>query len=163
MKFLEGNQIQSAFVPVDMSAAANAGDWVNLENYERCAVVLFKGAGTAGDDPTFKVQQATANDGTGAKDLDFETIWTKVGSQATTGQFTKNSQTADTEYTDATSAEAEGMFVAEFSAEDLDAANGFTHLQLSVADVGTNAQLGCGFYILLGPKYSEEPALSAID
>lgn len=161
--FLEGNQIVSAIVPVDLSGAANAGDWVNLENYGRCVVVVFKGAGTAGDDPVITLQQATDNAGTGAKDLDFTAVWSKIGAQTGIGTFTKTTQAAANTYTDATSAEAQGLFVVDIRAEQLDAANGFTHLQLSIADVGANAQLGAALYILTEPRHAGATSLTAID
>ena len=37
---------------------------------------------------------------------------------------------------------------------DLDVANGFTHVQLTIPDTGANAQLGCGFYLLYNPRYA---------
>lgn len=163
--FLEGcHQIAAAFVPVDMQAGANNGDWVNMANYQRVLAVLFKAAGTAGDDPIFKLQQAKDAAGTGAKDLLFTTIYSKVGAALTAlGQFTKITQAAATSYTDATSAEAQAIIAVEVLAEQLDSDGGFTHIQLSVADVGGNAQLGCGFYIGCCPTYEVEPSLTMID
>ncbi len=150
-RFLEVADITSAFVPVDMQTAANSGDWVNLKSYDRVLAVLFKAIGTAGDDPIFKLQQATDNTGAGAKDLTFTTIWKKVGTLTGIAAWTKITQAAATSYVDTDSAEAQTIMAVEIRSEDLDAANNFTHVQLSVADVGGNAQLGCGFYIMLNP------------
>lgn len=161
-KFLEVADIVSAFVPVDMQTAANDGDWVNLRAFGVCLAVLFKAIGTAGDDPVFKLQQATDATGAGAKDLTFTTVWKKVGTQTGISAFTKATQSAATSHTDAVSAEAQGLFVVEVHAEDLDSAGGFTHMQLSVADVGGNAQLGCGFYIMLNPLHAGATLASAI-
>ena len=58
--FFETHQVQMAIVPVDLSTAANNGDWINVADYESVVCLLIKGAGTAGDDPVFKLQQATA-------------------------------------------------------------------------------------------------------
>ena len=161
-KFLEGANIVSAFVPVDMQTAANDGDWVNLTKWGRVVCVLFKGIGTAGDDPIFKLQQAKDAAGGSAKDLTFTDIWKKVGTQTGIANFTKATQAAATSHTDAVSAEAQGIFAVEIKASDLDSAGGFTHVQLSVADVGGNAQLGCGFYIMLDPVFSGSTLESAI-
>jgi len=60
------------------------------------------------------------------------------------------------------SAEAEAIIAVDIKAEDLDVDNDFDCVRLDVADVGSNAQLGCGFYILYEPRSAEEPALSAI-
>lgn len=160
--FLQKATIEAAFVPVDMSSAANAGDWVSLENYRKCVAVLFGAAGTAGDDPVFKLQQATAADGTGAKDLTFTVVYQKVGTLASTAAWTRTTQTAATSYTNAASAESQKIMVVEIDAAELDVDNGFTFIQLSVADVGTNAQLGCGFYIMLEPRYPQGAIASAL-
>ena len=140
---VQNAQIISAFVPVDLQDGANDGDWVNMENHNHVAVVFFKAAGTAGDDPTLTITQATDNSGSGEKALNFTRVYTKTGAQTSTTQFTVVDQSAANTYTDATSAEAQAIWVVEIDAQDLDVTNGFTHVQASVADVGTNAQLGC--------------------
>lgn len=158
---LQSMNIEAAFVPVDMQTAANNGDWVNLALYQSVVCVLFKAAGTAGDDPVFTLKQAQAADGTGSKDLLFSTIYKKVGTLATTAEFTRATQTAAASHTDAVSAEAQAIMAVEVAAEDLDINNGFTFVQMSVPDVGGNAQLGCGFYLLMHPRYIAGVALDA--
>ncbi len=154
-KFAEVANVVAGFNPVNMATAANNGDWVNMERYERCVVLLFKDASTAGDDPTLTLQQATSNAGANAKNLLFDTIWVKQDTTlAAVGTYTKVTQTAATSYTDATSAEDTAIWIVEIRAEDLDVSGGFTHVQASVADTGTNAQLGALLYIMLDPKYT---------
>lgn len=159
--FLQRNNIVSAFVPVDLQTGANDGDWVSLANYERCLIVLFKGAGTDGDDPIFKLQQAKTNGGS-AKDLDFTVIHTKLGTLTGIKDFTRNTQAADTSYVDTDSAQITGFMVVEIKASDLDAANGYTWLKFDVANIGSNAQLGCAFYIMLDARYKQEAPPDAI-
>ena len=161
-RFFEEAQIVSAFVPVDMQTGANDGDWVNLKNWRRCVAVLFKGIGTAGQDPIFKLQQAKDNAGGSAKDLDFTTISSKVGTQTGIAAFTRTTQTADTSYTDDESAEAQAIIAVEVNADELDVNGGFTHIQLSIADVGGAAQLGCAFYVLCDPRHGGDSVPSAI-
>ncbi len=157
MRLVENSQIVSGFLPVDMSAAANDGDWFGLENFNHLAVVFFKNAGTAGDDPTLTITQASDNAGTGEKALNFTDIWTKQDTVLTSvATFTHNTQTAANTYTDATSAEDAAIWVVEFDAQDLDVANGFTHVQGSVADVGTNAQVGALLYVGTEPRYAAQ-------
>lgn len=161
-QFIENHQLVAGIIPVDLATAANNGDWVSLKLYGHVTCVLYTAAGTAGDDPIFKMQQATAVAGTSAKDLLFDTIYTKavVGTaQTSIGQFTKVTQAAATSYTDATHAEIQKIYVVEFDAEDLDTENGFDCIQMSVADVGAGgAQIGCGFYILSDPRYTPPPS-----
>jgi len=162
--FAEQVNVVSGFLPVNMATGANAGDWVSLKNYERCTVIFFKGAGTAGDDPTITIQQATAVAGTGNKDLDcIDKVYKKQDTVLTAETvFTIATQTADAAYTDATSAEDAAIWVIDIMAEDLDQANGYDCIQASVADVGTNAQIGCVLYLLWPARYGSAALPSAI-
>lgn len=160
--FLEKNQVVAAIIPVDLQAAANNGDWVSLKGYGRVAAILFKAAGTAGDDPVFTLRQAQDVSGTGAKALNFTRIDTKVGTQTGIGQFTTNTQAAANTYVDLVSAEAQAIMVVDIKAEDLDADNGFDCVQLQIPDVGSNAQLGCALYILHEPRNAKAQLDSAI-
>lgn len=157
---VERTQICAAFGPVDLSAAANSGDWVSLKDFDSCAIIFFKGAGTAGDDPTLTLLQATDVAGTSSKALDFTRIDVKQGTLTALGAFTTVTQAAANTYVDLTSAESAGIYVIEIRADELDVANGFDCVQFSVADVGTNAQLGAALYLLRGSRYN--PPLSAI-
>lgn len=160
--FFQTANIVSAFVPVDMQTGANDGDWVQLKDFRRCVALLFKGIGTAGQDPVFTLQQATDAAGTGAKALTFTTVYSKVGTQTGIANFTETTQTAANTYTDAASAEAQAIIGVEINAADLDVDGGFTHVQLSIPDTGGNAQLGCGFYLMLDPRYAGESMPSPI-
>ncbi|WP_289296237.1 hypothetical protein [uncultured Reyranella sp.] len=160
--FLEKNQVVAAIIPVDLQSAANNGDWVSLKGYGRVAAILYKAAGTAGDDPVFTLRQATDVSGTGAKALNFTRIDSKVGTQTGIGQFTTTTQAAANTYTDAVSAEAQAIMVVDIKAEDLDIDNGFDCVQLQIPDVGSNAQLGCALYVLHEPRNAKAVLDSAI-
>lgn len=164
MNLFENGQIVQAFAPVDLSTAGATGDWFDMSNYRGCNVVVVTAIGTAGDDVTIDMEQATSAAGAGNKDLNFTVVYTKTGATALTGvaQWTKNTQAADDEWTDATGAENQQMIGLYISAEDLDTSNGYTHIRVAADDVGTNAQLGFGIYIGTDPRYPQEPALSAI-
>ncbi|MGE4043581.1 MAG: hypothetical protein AB7F35_01915 [Acetobacteraceae bacterium] len=155
---VERTQICAAFGPVDLSAAANNGDWVSLKNFDSCAIIFVKGAGTAGDDPTLTLRQATDASGSSAKALDFTRVDVKQGTLTALGSFTPVTQAAANTYVDLTSAENAGIYVIEVRADELDVANGFDCVQFSVADVGTNAQLGAALYLLRGPRYAPPPS-----
>lgn len=160
---VEEAQIVAAIIPVDSQSGANNGDYVSLKNYERCSIIVYKAAGTAGDDPVLTVTQAQDVSGTGAKALTFTRIDAKVGTQTGIGTFTKVTQTAANTYTDASSAEAQALWVIEFKAEDLDVNNNFDCLRIAVPDTGSaGAQLLCALYVLRGAKYGTDPLPSAI-
>ena len=161
-RFLEQAQIVSAFIPVDMQVA-QAGDWVSLKGYGKFLCLFFKAVGTAGDDPVVTLSQATAVAGTSTKDLDFRYLHVKAGTLTSVGTFTLvDKVTASATYTDATHAEVAAIYAIEIDAEDLDVDGGFDCVQMSVADTGALAQLGCGLYLLLDPRYPQETTESAI-
>lgn len=151
-------QIEAAIIPIDLAAGANNGDWVSLKNYKRCAVLLIADVGTAGEDPIFKLQQAKTAAGGSSKDLNFTVIHEKEGATVLTGvaTWTRKTQTAATSYTSATGGENEQMILVEVDGAELDVANGFKFIQLSVADTGaTVGKIGCGLYLLYEPRYPQ--------
>ncbi len=162
-EFLEGGQIVMGFPPADVSASASqTADFVSLKNYQRVVAVFMAGAGVAGADSTVTLTQATAVAGTGEKALNFTKIKVKQGaSMAAIGTFTETTQTAANTYTSATSGESELIWAIEIKREDLDIANDFDCIRLSVAD-HTAYKCGTVFYILLDPIHSLGDSLTAI-
>lgn len=153
--FLEKNNIVPAIMPVALGTAANSGDWVSMKDYGRCAIVFLGGTGTAGQDPTLTVLQGKTSSGGSSKALTFTRVDYKQGTALTSvGAFTNVSQAAANTYTNDTMAELQKLVVIDIMAEDLDIANDFDWIQVSIADVGTNAQLGAALYILHEPKYA---------
>lgn len=146
---LEVMDIVPAIKPIDLQTGANNGTWVNMAVSYRCLVVLFKAAGTAGDDPIFTINQATDNAGTGSKALTFTRIRTKLGASTIPTTWTIATQAAAGTYTP-TSAANPALIAVDIKETDLDINNGFNHIQLVIPDTGTNAQLGCAFYIPFG-------------
>lgn len=162
--FAERNNIVPAFGPVDLSAAANTGDRVSLENYNRCTIVFISMAGTAGDDPELTLLQADAATSGNTKAVNFEVIHSKQAATSlnAVGSYTRIAQAAANTYTNATSAEQVALWVVDITSDDLDGANGYKFIQASVADVGTNGQLGACFYILSEPRYTFDGLPSAL-
>jgi hypothetical protein len=160
--FLEEVQIASGFVPINLATGANAGDWINMKEYAGCAVVFFKAAGTAGDDPTVTLLQALTNGGS-SKALDFTTVFKKQGAALNAiGTFTEVTQALGNTFTHADLAEEQAIIVIDIKADMLDIANGYDWFQASVGDVGTNAQLGCMLYLPYGPRHAAKPLPTAI-
>lgn len=165
-EFVHKINIVEGFLPVDLQSGANTGDWVSLKNYHNCAIVFMSAVGTAADDPTLTVQQATdvTNSASDAKDLDFTVIHRKqvATSLAAVGTWTRTTQSASNTYTNGTSAEEDLIWIVDFVDTELDAANGFDCLRATVADVGSNAQLGYLYYALYNPRVEQATLLSAI-
>lgn len=146
------------FPPVDLSVGANNGDYISLKNAERAAVVFVSGIGTAGQDPTLTLQQAQAVAGTGAKALNFTTIYRKQAATnlAAVTAWTKTTQAAANTYTNDTAAEEDLIWIVEIDPNDLDVNNNFNCIRATVAKVGTSAQPGYLFYLVV-PKRKGDP------
>jgi len=159
MMLLERVNIVEGFPPVDLSTAANNGDWISLKNYRSVVVLFHSGVGTNGQDPTLTIEQAKDVSGTGVKALNFTTIYRKQAATDLSGtaKWTKTTQAAANTYTNTDAAEQSALWAVEFSAADLDVANGFDCIRATVADVGANAQPGSLHYILADPRYASAP------
>lgn len=170
---MENINIVSAFpAGTDINTDAD-GDWVSLKNYDGCLVVFKKAAGTAGDDPSIKLQQATDVSGTGAKALTFNHIYHKIGATALTtiGTFTKVELSTATDDLDLVSVNStdlltdvgETQIVVNIRASDLDVDNGFDCLRLQIeGDDLSNATLATADYILYNSRYPGATPKSAI-
>jgi hypothetical protein len=161
---MESINIVSAFAPgTDINSDAD-GDWVSLKNYDGCLVVFHKAAGTAGDDPSVALNQATDVAGAGAKGLVFDRIYYKVGATALSavGTFTPvdlATPTADLDLVSVNGVDlltdvGETLVVVNVRASDLDVDNGFDCLQLFVEgdDLG-NSTRAAAYYILYNCRY----------
>lgn len=169
----EMGQFVPGIVPVALNTNPGAvSDYVSMKGYGRCAIVFFKGVGTAGDDPTLTLSQATAVAGTSAKALNITRVDKKQAATnlLSTGTFTTSTSaspaTNDTfstnTWTNSELAEQAAMVVIDVKAEDLDIDGGFDCIICNVGDVGTNAQLGCLFYFLYEPRTVKATMDSAI-
>jgi hypothetical protein len=148
---------------VDLQTAANNGDYISMKNNAAVLILFVSGVGTAGDDPTLTIQQATDACGTSAKALNIVTspvkAWKKQAatSLASTTSWTDASCCVSTNtLTNATSAEQSAMWAVEYDAGDLDVSNGFDYIRATVADIGSNAQPGWLGYVVK-PAYRTDP------
>ncbi|HEY0984651.1 hypothetical protein [Schlesneria sp. T3-172] len=160
-EFLEIADIVPAFVPVDLQTAANNGQWVSMRNIGRLLCVLYKAAGTAGDDPVFTLRQATSNTGANAKPLSFTRVRTKIGAIGATLQWSLVTQSAANTYSPV-SAASPALMAVDVTPTDLDLNNGFGFVQVQVPDTGTNAQLGAAFYIAYSVRFPQAELTSAL-
>jgi len=152
--------IGSAFTPVDFNTSdAATGHRIHMRNCETVAMILFKGAGTAGADPVVTVQEhdaaSSGNSATLAvvdefykKEetvLDGDEVWVRTAVSPVSG----------TPNMGLTSAEQEGIYVIEVEAASLSA--GFEWVSFNIAATVANAQLVAGLYICHGLKVELRP------
>ena len=162
--FLEGVNIQPAFLPADTDTD-QAGDYVSLKNYGKVGVLFVKAAGTAGDDPTLTLYEATTVAGAGAQVLaviDSHRIKQAATNLTAVGTFTDTAQTAaSTIVFNATSAEQTLVDYFEVDASQL--SDGFDCIRVDCALAASGgSQYATLLYLMLEPRYIEATALSAI-
>lgn len=144
--------LSTGLAPVNLATAANTGKRVSMLEVASVDVVVFKGAGTAAEDPVLTLKQHTAATSGTTSDLaiiaeywiktettlDGDEVWTRV-TQAAAATITDPGAAG-------TSAESEQLVVINVRADQLTPGN--THVSLDVADTGTNAQIGAVLYIV---------------
>ena len=163
LDFSEQVHLVPGFLPVDMNGAGGAADWVSLENYEKVTIIFFKAVGTAADDPTVTLQQGKTAAGGTPIDLEvIDRVYTKQAASnlLSTGTNTLVTQTAANTYTNTDAGEQAAIWQFDVYAEDL--ADDYLFIQASVADVGSQAQLGCLLYALWPARYGEQALVTAI-
>ena len=149
--------IVPAIVPLDF-ATARTGDVVSLKNSSGITIVIFKGAGTDGDDQTFTFLQGTDVAFGTSKALNVTTYYEKEGTLTSVGAWTKVTQAAaNTVAPGDPTAQSQAVYVFEFNAEDLDRNNGYDCIRVENDGAGSNAQLGCALYLLHGLGYPSAP------
>jgi hypothetical protein len=151
----------SGLVPINIGSARSS-DVISLKNWGRCAIVFHKGAGSASEDPTLTVLQASSVAPSNAKALTFTELYVKQGTLSSVGTWTKTTQSAANTYTNATLSESECVIVIDIKAEDLDVDNGFDCIQVTIADAGSVNQIAALFFVPHEPRYAKDGGISAI-
>ncbi|HZB28939.1 MAG TPA: hypothetical protein VE465_02115 [Streptosporangiaceae bacterium] len=153
--------LSTGWVPVD-AQAAQTGKRVSLRNAGGCTIVVFKAAGTAGDDHSYDLQQHTASSGGTTADLDIVDHYYLKAEATLDGDETwaKHTQSAASEITEAggagTSAEEQQILVIEVDADQL--SDGYSYISLNSGGEGSNAQLSGCLYILHDLHVQRTPA-----
>ena len=148
----ENTMVVTAITPVDLNTAINPGDYVSLEKYKHCAIVVSAGVGTAASDIAITLFQAQDNAGTGVKALNClvtkRVAVKEAVSLAAVGTYTVPTiATATNAYSSLTSGESTCLYVIDINADDLDVDNGFTHINLSIAKVGASKIGGANYHL----------------
>ncbi len=165
---LERLQIQPCFPGAIVADADDdtlqTGDVISMENYNSLLILISFSDGTAtSGDITATLEQGTDiafGTNKALNCLETGRIFEKVGATTlATGDWTQVTQaTADEVYDDTTSGEVLGLIALEVKASDLDAANGYSCVRLSLGAI-TSAKLVSAVYILGDPKYPADPTL----
>lgn len=151
--------IGTAFVPTELVGANGVtGAYVSLKHAGGVTFV-FVGNGASTDIVDFDFQQATDSSGSGGTDLDVITEWYKKSETTLDNDetWTRVTQTAASEITNAGSASEQLLAVVEIEASQL--SDGFCYVSVNVPDPGANATMyGAGLWILRDLKAPRKPA-----
>ena len=123
----------------DIGGTAISTAYVSMEGFNNAMSYVEIGTWNAGDDlDVYKIQQATDSSGTGVKDL------TTSGSGSN--------------YDSDAPLDADGNFgIIEIKAENLDTANGFTHIRVTASEAGNSgADNATVFLIRYNAQHKEE-------
>lgn len=146
------------FAPVDMSSAAVTGKRVSLARADGVTIVLYKGAGGSSEDPVLTLQQHTASSAGTSSNLAIIDHWyaKSATTLAGTETWTRNTQAAAATLTLTGEAQKQGIYVIEVNAAQL--SDGYAYVSLSVADVGSTAQIGAVLYLPRELRAQRKPA-----
>lgn len=170
MLFEQGTDL----IPDILNGDANAdlaGDWLDMTNKDRAYLMLIKPAGSAGDDLSIVINQATDNAGAGSKGLNFDKLWHKIGTMNTIAQWTAiilATPTSDLDLASVNGVDLETdasptVILVEILADNMDSDNEFNHIQVTYeGDDISNALIINSHWLLTGDKYAQAIPLSAI-
>jgi hypothetical protein len=153
--------LSTGVAPVDLQTA-QTGKRVSLAHAGGVLIVLFKGAGPAGHDPTVTLKEHTASTGGTSQNLAIIDHYYLKAETTLDGDetWTKVTQSAAATIADpgggGTSAEEEQIVAIDVRAEQL--SDDYGYVSLDVGDVGGNAQLGGVLYMLYDLHVQRTPA-----
>lgn len=130
-KISESLALVGAIIPASLSGATAKTDWIPVKNFVNFIVTGQVGALTATGTLDCKIQQATSVSGTGAKDITGKAIT----------QITSPNQS----------------FTIDLRSAELDVANGFNFIQVSMTNA--TAACTCGLTVYGNSKYGPNSSL----
>lgn len=153
--------IVAAFPPAVPSSAAPL--WASMKNADRATIVIQVENGVSGVTGTaVALQQATALAGTNAKSLAFSSVYQNLDTQNTSNPGDALALTAvnSNTFTTANTASKGLLYVIEVKATDLDVANSFNHIQVTLGNA-VNATT-CATYIIRDIRYQQSGPPTAL-
>jgi hypothetical protein len=152
--------ISTGVAPVDLQAA-QTGKRVHLKNAGGATIVVFKAAGTAGDDQTWTLQEHDASTGGTSQSLAvishyYEKVETTLdGDETWAERDNLSGGSPQATILDATTAEVQQIMAIEVDSTQL--SDGFEWISLNNDGAGANAQLGAVLYFLRDLAVQRDP------
>lgn len=155
-KLTEIAGVVDAFPPATPSSASPK--WVSLKNYGRVSIILQCANATTVTGSAVALSQATDVSGTSAKTLAFTTVDANTDTSAGDG-FTATAVSSNTFTTNSTNSK-NLKYVIEVKATDLDLANGFDCLRVTLGNA--TATVVSATYILREPRFADAAPPTAV-
>lgn len=156
---IEQSNVKVLTAPVDGAAAAIVGGRVSMKTAQRVSILIILAAGTGATVAPALKQYNAATGGTG-KPLSIANQYGVKSGAETKITKVEPAVAADTYDLSTRFATDGGLIVLEVLQEDLDVNNGFTHVGVDFADMGTAAKLVTVVAITRGdeavPAYSTD-------
>ncbi len=163
-QLFEGLDMISAFNPVDLNTGSNAGIYISLRDYHRCAFGLVHTIGTASDTYLITLLQAKDSAGVTNKALNFTQIRYKhTMTTAANDTWTTVKQAAANTYTTPTAGGVlASLTIIDLESQALDDAGGYHWVNMTVGVPGHTA-VGWGFYLPYNSRHSQFVPVSTLD
>ena len=133
-----------------VTPSTSTPDYVSLKGYNGFTVIISADNGSTVTGSAITLKQASAVDGTGEKELAFDTVLQNIDTDAASA-LAETAVTSNTFTTDTTNAK-NLLYVIDVPVEDLDTDNGFDCVRVGTGDAA-NTVLSV-VYILHKPTYS---------
>ena len=172
MMQFENSKIVPAFQ--DQTGAAIAGDWVSMENYNRCLILLHEMRGANGTATVFRVDKARDVAGTNQSTgitmnnfwyvQDLASVTGDVGASALVGASdTWTKGTAAASFTGSTTQSKGQWYAIEVKASELPDTTYQDYDAIQLQIVSSNvAHYLSAWYVLYEPRFAQASPLSAI-
>lgn len=141
------------------TAAANAGDWVDMAEYDSALMMIGCDPGAAGDDFAVNFRQGRTNTGTGAKDIVPRRVYRAEAAALSVGTaFAEVAPSTQDSLTNAVLLDGDqaNLVIAEFTADELDVEGGYHYINFGHT-AGAAAKLIAAFVVLGGARYAVDP------
>jgi hypothetical protein len=146
-----------AILPRDITGAAIVGQWISCKYYRAVSIVLVQG-GWAGGTPAVTLVQARDVQGLDAKPLAFAKRYQQAFNTGATG-FVESLVSNNTFPLPAT---ANQIHLIEINSAALDSNAGFDCMRCEISSPGAFADLLCGLYLGISPRYVDSKMPNAL-
>ncbi len=141
--------------------STNTATWISLKNYQRLTfLVSVTNDGTGGTALAIGLNQATSGTGAASKTLAFSQYYSNTDT-ATIDTLTLTTATSNTFNSNST-ASKNGLYVLDVKSSDLDVANSFNYVQLTLPTTAAHVTALSVIGIARAERFGDQAVLTAL-